>query len=261
MTDEQGGGVEPDFALLDDVLARAKRPFGDAAWGVGGAFLGLLAVLLGWLSAALVIVFVAQFGFGLDATAVQESLLLRYGLVIASQAVLLVVAFGGALLVRARPSALGFRSATAVSLAEGALLGLAAFVFGVLYERGLAIGWPAGHRALMEEVERQMSGLAGPLPLLLIAAVGIAPLAEEVFFRGYLYGGLRTMLTPRVAIGVSALCFACAHVMIWSIVPLFAVGVAAAWTYERRQTIAAPLAVHATFNFISVMAGALFPEG
>lgn len=254
-----GGGVRPDYELLDEILERSRRPFADAAWGIGGALLGVAAVVLVFLLLGIGFAVAAAL-LDLDREAVMGSVAIRYGLAIASQFVLFGIAFLGARLFGAGGRALGFREATLLATLEGVLGGIAAFVASLAYERFLAIAWPQGHRALMEEVAEQMTGLEGPLPLLLFAAVVLAPLGEEIFFRGYVYGGLRSGLAARFAIPISAVIFGAAHLMPWSIVPLALVGSAAAFAYERRRSIAAPIALHATFNLVSIAFGLLFPQ-
>ena len=93
-----------------------------------------------------------------------------------------------------------------------------------------------------------MDLLEAPWPLLLLAAIVVAPLAEEIYFRGFLFGGMRRDLSFALASGLSAAIFSGIHLMAWSTVPLFLVGLGAAVAYERYRTLWAPLAMHAAFN-------------
>ena len=52
---------------------------------------------------------------------------------------------------------------------------------------------------------------------------------------------------------ISSLLFAAIHLMWFSILPLFAVGMAAAWIMERRQSLVAAFALHAGYNFFSLL--------
>jgi uncharacterized protein len=98
------------------------------------------------------------------------------------------------------------------------------------------------------------------LPWLLLSAVVVAPLAEEVFFRGMLFQALRDRLGRWGAILLSAVVFAGAHVVaepsgvggalvFAMILPL---GVYLAWLFERRGSLAAVIGVHAAFNALTV---------
>jgi len=90
-------------------------------------------------------------------------------------------------------------------------------------------------------------------PLLVILAVVIlAPIAEEIFFRGVVFNALLRESGRRWAyIGSSAL-FAVIHVSLVALVPIFLLGLALAWIYRRTGNLLAPMAMHATVNAISV---------
>jgi membrane protease YdiL (CAAX protease family) len=83
-----------------------------------------------------------------------------------------------------------------------------------------------------------------------IAAVIAAPLGEEVFFRGFLFGSLRGRLGFWRASTISAAVFAIFHVIPLLMVLMFFVGIALAWLYERRGSLVAPIGAHAMFNVI-----------
>ena len=89
-------------------------------------------------------------------------------------------------------------------------------------------------------------------------AVGLAPAAEELLFRGYAYPALKAR-TGRHAAWISALLFASVHVYLINFLPLFALGIAFVQLYERYRSIAVPILAHATMNgivaAIAVLAG------
>lgn len=81
----------------------------------------------------------------------------------------------------------------------------------------------------------------------------VAPLTEELFFRGFLFGGLRRRGLAVAAI-VSGLAFGLAHVggsPIGFIVPLAALGIILALLYERTGSLYPPIALHALNNSIA----------
>ena len=88
--------------------------------------------------------------------------------------------------------------------------------------------------------------------LVILAVVILAPIAEEIFFRGVVFNALLREGGRRWAyIGSSAL-FAVIHVSLVALVPIFLLGLALAWIYQRTGNLLAPMAMHATVNAISV---------
>jgi uncharacterized protein len=91
--------------------------------------------------------------------------------------------------------------------------------------------------------------------LAVIAAVVMAPLVEEVVFRGVLFQGLKRKLGLWPGALLSGLLFAIVHVEVSQPIyssGLFLLGVLFAWTMHRFGSLLVPLAAHATFNGISV---------
>lgn len=88
--------------------------------------------------------------------------------------------------------------------------------------------------------------------LVILAVVILAPIAEEIFFRGVVFNALLREGGRRWAyLGSSAL-FALIHVSLVALVPIFLLGLALAWIYRRTGNLLAPMAMHATVNGISV---------
>lgn len=88
--------------------------------------------------------------------------------------------------------------------------------------------------------------------LVTFVAAGIAlPMVEELFFRGVLYRGLRPHGVARAAL-LSALFFAVAHFN-WAVgFAAFLLGLLAAYVYERKRTLWAPIVLHVAFNSLSL---------
>jgi membrane protease YdiL (CAAX protease family) len=89
------------------------------------------------------------------------------------------------------------------------------------------------------------------LPFLAIAA---APIFEEFIFRGLVFRGLRRSTSPPIAIIGSALIFAIVHPPI-SVLPVFFLGVAAAWSFERSKLLISAIATHAVYNAAILLRG------
>lgn len=85
------------------------------------------------------------------------------------------------------------------------------------------------------------------------AAVIVAPLCEEVVFRGYLYPAAKRFAGPATAMFCSALLFSLAHGTLAMLLPLFLLGFAFAWIYERTGSIWAPIFAHFCVNGSTVL--------
>jgi membrane protease YdiL (CAAX protease family) len=156
---------------------------------------------------------------------------------------------------RGRLPALGLGSRrTAADVAMGAWLG--AVLFGLAAFAVLP---------LLQFLWRQVTGDPAPainqpiLPsdptpgqiVLGVASVVVgAPVAEEIFFRGFLFGSLRGRLSFFPAAAISAAAFALFHVQPLLVMVMLFVGIALAFLYEWRRSLAVPIAAHAIFNLI-----------
>lgn len=86
----------------------------------------------------------------------------------------------------------------------------------------------------------------------LLMAGAVIPFAEELFFRGVLYGWLRRRYGMWIGIAVSALVFAIAHADIAIGVSNLILGLVLAWVYERSQSLWVPVTLHAVNNSLAV---------
>jgi hypothetical protein len=90
------------------------------------------------------------------------------------------------------------------------------------------------------------------LVLMALAAVLVAPLAEELVFRGYVYPVVKRFGGRWTAAAGSALLFAAAHNHAAGILPLCGLGLILVAAYELTGSLWAPIAVHACFNGVTV---------
>jgi membrane protease YdiL (CAAX protease family) len=83
----------------------------------------------------------------------------------------------------------------------------------------------------------------------LVATVALAPVFEEVIFRGLLYGSLRARLGVWPAVVLSALVFALAHGYgVVGFASVFLSGGLWAWSYERTRSLLPAIAAHMVNN-------------
>jgi len=80
-----------------------------------------------------------------------------------------------------------------------------------------------------------------------------APIAEETFFRGFMFNGLRRRLGFAGAATTSGMLFAFAHSAPSLIIPFTVIGVIFAYTYRRTGTLWANVTAHCCFNLVSVL--------
>jgi membrane protease YdiL (CAAX protease family) len=106
----------------------------------------------------------------------------------------------------------------------------------------------------MQESVKLLQEAKDPLvvALMAIAAVIVAPVAEEVVFRGYLYPAAKHFCGPVGGILFSSLVFAAAHGNIAAIAPLFLLAVLLCLIYEFTGSIWANISVHFLFNAATV---------
>jgi membrane protease YdiL (CAAX protease family) len=81
-----------------------------------------------------------------------------------------------------------------------------------------------------------------------VTAILLAPVAEEIFFRGILYPAIKQAGYPRAALWGTALFFAAVHVNAVTFVPLAVLALVLTALYERTNNLLAPIIAHAMFN-------------
>jgi ABC-2 type transport system permease protein len=137
---------------------------------------------------------------------------------------------------------LGVRNSVAYGLAGGGLAALGAAIY--LHVLTLIPSW----EIWKEDAETRafFSGEEHSLWLLALALIA-APLCEEFIFRGLVYRGLRRSLHPALAIVASAALFAQVHPAV-SVIPVFGLGLVAAFCFERTGLLLAPIIAHMTYN-------------
>lgn len=89
--------------------------------------------------------------------------------------------------------------------------------------------------------------------VVVLALVLVAPVAEELFFRGVVYNAWLREYGPRAAIFGSGVLFAVIHGSLFLIVPFAALGIALALLYRATASLPATIALHAGFNGITVL--------
>ena len=87
-----------------------------------------------------------------------------------------------------------------------------------------------------------------------------APIAEEIFFRGFIFAGLAQRMPWGLAAVISAVLFSAAHFAPWSSVPIFVVGLGLACVYYFTRSLRINIVTHATFNALSLILAYSCPQ-
>lgn len=89
--------------------------------------------------------------------------------------------------------------------------------------------------------------------LIVVTAVVVAPLAEEIIFRGLVYGVLKRYTDAPFAALSSSLMFAIVHMHIGSLMPLWVLAVLFCIAYEISGSLLVPMLLHMIFNGTSIL--------
>jgi membrane protease YdiL (CAAX protease family) len=93
--------------------------------------------------------------------------------------------------------------------------------------------------------------------ILVVALVIVAPIAEEVFFRGVVFNAWLREYGPTRALVGSAVLFGFIHGSVFLFLPIVALGIVLALLYRHTGSLPAAIALHAGFNGITVTLGLL----
>jgi len=102
---------------------------------------------------------------------------------------------------------------------------------------------------------------AGFLPLLAVVLVLAAPVFEEIFFRGFLFQGIRhSRLGPLGAVVLCALAWALIHFQydVYGMITIFVFGIMLGWARLKSGSVYLPIMMHAFINLVALIETALF---
>jgi membrane protease YdiL (CAAX protease family) len=145
------------------------------------------------------------------------------------------------------------RGRISLRLAEGVVLTLAALTLcGIVYGATewvigrVAPGYAPPEHSVIDALRTQTE----PAWLLWLGAAVIAPVAEELFFRGLVQTVARNLSNrPWFAVLAAGVGFGLAHSQQPQVIPTIAVlGIILGMSYERSGSLVAPITLHALFN-------------
>jgi len=142
-----------------------------------------------------------------------------------------------------------FGRSTALGSASLAFIMVVNTIWELLRRR---LGWP-GQPSYLPFFGEGLPGLG----LALLLGAGVAPVAEEIFFRGYLYAGLRARWGLGWAMFASAAIFSLAHLVPGVLPPIFFTGVVLAAVFEGSGSLWPCIVLHSTINALAFIAAYL----
>ena len=123
----------------------------------------------------------------------------------------------------------------------------------------IALGLSAAYDALLYFLTREeppvqpiLDIFGENIVLAYIVIVLIAPITEEIFFRGFLYAAFRDKLGVTYGVIISSAIFGAVHLMPLLFFPLFIIGAALALLFEQRRSLVAPIIMHALNNAMAL---------
>ena len=119
------------------------------------------------------------------------------------------------------------------------------------------LGLPAEHQPIVDLFNASTS--LSQRVMIIVLAVTLAPIAEELLFRFFIYGVLKRYFGRLVGVLGNAGLFAVVHAHAPSIAPLFVLGACLTIAFEWSGSILVSMSMHALFNTLTLVALA-FPE-
>jgi membrane protease YdiL (CAAX protease family) len=152
-----------------------------------------------------------------------------------------------ALTTRPRPWHFGLRPASLKFASAIAFMGIASFfVFELVYS---AVLHPKNPQKTVEDLGADRNTTLLICGALLVIVV--APVCEEIFFRGFLFRVLRNRVSFWIAAAIDGVLFGLVHGVNAAFPVLVVLGIILCWVYERSGTLFATIAIHATNNVIA----------
>jgi uncharacterized protein len=104
-----------------------------------------------------------------------------------------------------------------------------------------------------DQISQLLLKLKYPYWLVLIG-IFVAPLVEEIFFRGFLFAGIRQQVGWKKAALISSIAFSIAHLNLAAAIPTFALGFTFAYLYQQAKSIWPGIVMHFLVNAASLCA-------
>ena len=242
---------DPDQRNAENHLPDAEEPQAQAAWRLRDVVVSVsVGLVAGLLLAAVVVVFLSAAGADPSGPATLSLVTVA----------VYAGTFGGVYLLLIRRlgltfAAVGFRavpSSTIALMVPVALLMQMVVAIVVLLSAPILGDPPSAEDQLVLQEGVDLS--IPEIFALVLGAALVAPIVEELVFRGLLYRYLRARWSVTRAVLLSSAVFALVHLAFPLMPALFVLGVALALAAERYGSLYPSIALHALHNGIAVLA-------
>jgi hypothetical protein len=151
--------------------------------------------------------------------------------------------------------ALGVRGFSTSVLALGCGLMIFSFLFNLVLGSFLALF----DLRMQVDLVAVFAELSSPW-WLLVAGIVVAPVVEEIFFRGFVFAGLAKQYGWRPGAVGSSILFALIHFQPLAILPIFVLGLIFAYLYYRSRSIWPAVLMHVATNALGLGAAYILAE-
>lgn len=240
-TCETARAMESNLAT-SPVAEAESRAFPPSNWGPQGALLGAVAAIVAGLVLGLPALFFTEGEGDLTTTG---NVIAQLGLVIGLVMVPLLVAhYHGATSLREALRRLGVRRFEPSAFLWMGLAVVVYLAFAALYSI-----------LILEPEQEDIAEGFGPVPIQVLLIVVAAPFAEELCFRGMLFGGLRERLPKIPAALIAGTVFGLLHAFtgISAVPPLIAFGFIFCLLYEKTGSILPGMLLHLLNNSVALL--------
>jgi tetratricopeptide (TPR) repeat protein len=86
-----------------------------------------------------------------------------------------------------------------------------------------------------------------------LSIVVVAPIVEEILFRGLIYGSLEKRLRVSGALVISSLLFALVHLQVVYFIPIFCLGMVLGWARGKANSLGLPIVLHILNNGLALI--------
>ncbi len=145
---------------------------------------------------------------------------------------------------------LGFRRFDSLTMGLGCGLLIAAYGIVITHNLVLIL---LGVDTQGQSILKTIADLDSPVWLILVGVI-LAPLIEEIFFRGFLFQGFRQRYGWFASILLSSGIFAAAHLDPVSFIPTFVLGTVMAYVYHRSNSLWPGIILHFLNNGFAMCA-------
>ena len=225
-------------------LTAAAEPAPSVPWTVRDTWLGLALMVIVILGAAVVTALLPEKGFWrpLALVLLEPMMLIPVALILWHR--------------HASWKYLGFRRFAWDGMALGC--GLVILIYPIIILHNLALV-ELGIETQGDSITALYQQMNAPLAFL-VAGVLLAPIAEEIFFRGFLFTGLRQRYGVIKALLLSSAIFAGFHFQLVAIIPTFLMGCVLAYARHRTGSIWPGIILHFSINGLALCATAVMVQ-